>query len=160
MKKTQKGFTLVELLVVIAILAIFATVSVVGYTSFIEKANVSNAQTEAHQIKTAITSALIIPGEEYTIATITERREGTTSTENASSTADTDAIYTIKVTIKLEDNKYIVTNMPSEGIDLDADNVTSDFKGLKGTLKIENNNLVYVPDSKVANQIIVAVSTN
>ena len=33
---TKKGFTLVELLVVIAILAILATVSVVGYTSFIE----------------------------------------------------------------------------------------------------------------------------
>lgn len=38
---TKKGFTLVELLVVIAILAILATVSVVGYTSFIERANVS-----------------------------------------------------------------------------------------------------------------------
>ncbi len=40
-KKTKKGFTLVELLVVIAILAILATVSVVGYTSFIDKANQS-----------------------------------------------------------------------------------------------------------------------
>lgn len=37
---TKKGFTLVELLVVIAILAILATVSVVGYTSFIEGAAV------------------------------------------------------------------------------------------------------------------------
>ncbi len=43
-KKTKKGFTLVELLVVIAILAILATVSVVGYTSFIDKANLSNDQ--------------------------------------------------------------------------------------------------------------------
>ena len=44
MKQTKKGFTLVELLVVIAILAILATVSIVGYTSFIEKANLSNDQ--------------------------------------------------------------------------------------------------------------------
>ena len=45
MKQTKKGFTLVELLVVIAILAILATVSIVGYTSFIMKANLSNDQT-------------------------------------------------------------------------------------------------------------------
>lgn len=38
---TKKGFTLVELLVVIAILAILATVSVVGYSSFIERADIS-----------------------------------------------------------------------------------------------------------------------
>ena len=44
MKHSKKGFTLVELLVVIAILAILATVSVVGYTSFIAKANLSNDQ--------------------------------------------------------------------------------------------------------------------
>ena len=42
----KKGFTLVELLVVIAILAILASVSVVGYTAFIDKANESNARTE------------------------------------------------------------------------------------------------------------------
>lgn len=47
---TKKGFTLVELLVVIAILAILATVSVVGYTSFIERANVSNDQNIAAQL--------------------------------------------------------------------------------------------------------------
>ncbi len=49
-KKTKKGFTLVELLVVIAILAILATVSVVGYTSFIAKANLSNDQTTISMI--------------------------------------------------------------------------------------------------------------
>lgn len=56
---TRKGFTLVELLVVIAILAILATVSVVGYTSFIERADQSNADVEANQIKTIVTSALM-----------------------------------------------------------------------------------------------------
>lgn len=53
----QKGFTLVELLVVIAIIAILATVSVIGYTSFIEKANLSNAQTELAQVKDYIYAA-------------------------------------------------------------------------------------------------------
>ena len=51
MKNTRKGFTLVELLVVIAILAILATVSVVGYTSFINRANDSVAQQELTQIR-------------------------------------------------------------------------------------------------------------
>lgn len=51
MKNNKKrGFTLVELLVVIAILAILATVSVIGYTSFIERANVSNDQNIATQL--------------------------------------------------------------------------------------------------------------
>lgn len=46
----KKGFTLVELLVVIAILAILATVSVVGYTSFIERANVAVDEDLASQL--------------------------------------------------------------------------------------------------------------
>lgn len=51
MKNNKKrGFTLVELLVVIAILAILATVSVVGYTSFIERAAVSNDENLAAQL--------------------------------------------------------------------------------------------------------------
>lgn len=138
MKKTQKGFTLVELLVVIAILAILATVSVVGYTSFIDRAEESNAQTEAHQIKTAITSALVIPGDTYTIATV----NGTV------------------ITIKQVNGTYVVTNMPEGGIDLKGANVTSDFAGLKGKLKVESNSLVYVPDSGADHtQTILAVGS-
>ena len=52
MNNKRKGFTLVELLVVIAILAILATVSVVGYTAFITRANVSADETVATQINT------------------------------------------------------------------------------------------------------------
>lgn len=47
---TKKGFTLVELLVVIAILAILATVSVVGYTSFIEGASLQVDEDLATQL--------------------------------------------------------------------------------------------------------------
>ena len=64
-----KGFTLVELLVVIAILAILATVSVVGYTSFIDRANQSNSDTEAHQIESAIES-YTIAGQVYELGTV------------------------------------------------------------------------------------------
>lgn len=49
-KRIKKGFTLVELLVVIAILGILATVSVVGYSSFTQKAKQSVAQQELTQI--------------------------------------------------------------------------------------------------------------
>ncbi len=58
-KKTKKGFTLVELLVVIAILAILATVSVVGYTSFIAKANLSNDQSTIGMINRNLEAASI-----------------------------------------------------------------------------------------------------
>ena len=60
MKNTKKGFTLVELLVVIAILAILASVAVVGYSAFLDKANESAAKSEAHQIEMAIESALMV----------------------------------------------------------------------------------------------------
>ena len=51
MKRQQKkAFTLVELLVVIAILAILASVAVVGYTSFIKNAAVSNDQALVEQV--------------------------------------------------------------------------------------------------------------
>ena len=65
----KKGFTLVELLVVIAIIAILATVSVVGYTTFLAKANQSNADSEANQIQQAI-NAELMAGDDYVIGTV------------------------------------------------------------------------------------------
>ena len=65
MKHSKKGFTLVELLVVIAILAILATVSVVGYTSFIAKANLSNDQSAIAQANIALQAAAIPNGFQY-----------------------------------------------------------------------------------------------
>ena len=54
MKNNKKGFTLVELLVVIAIIAILATVAIIGYTSFIKKAELSADQQVATQMNTAL----------------------------------------------------------------------------------------------------------
>ena len=67
MKRTKKGFTLVELLVVIAILAILASVSVVGYTAFIDKAEESNANTLLAQVADYI-YAEEISKDPYTVA--------------------------------------------------------------------------------------------
>ena len=65
MRSKKKGFTLVELLVVIAILAILVTVSIIGYKTFIDRANRSNAENEARQIEQLIKSALILDDEVY-----------------------------------------------------------------------------------------------
>ena len=72
MKQTKKGFTLVELLVVIAILAILTTVSVVGYTSFIEKANRSVDEQAVAQMNMALLAADIPAGSITGIAQVQE----------------------------------------------------------------------------------------
>ncbi len=59
MKNSKKGFTLIEMLVVIAIIAILSTVLIVGYSSFIDDANKSNAEAEAHQVEILINGALM-----------------------------------------------------------------------------------------------------
>ena len=74
-KQNKKGFTLVELLVVIAILSILATVSVVGYSQFTEKAKKSNDETELHQIALIVESQLI-DGEETVVVPCTVNTEG------------------------------------------------------------------------------------
>ena len=53
-QNAKRGFTLVELLVVIAIIAILAAISVVGYTSFIKKAAISNDNSLANQLNRLI----------------------------------------------------------------------------------------------------------
>jgi prepilin-type N-terminal cleavage/methylation domain-containing protein len=53
-QRRQKGFTLVELLVVIAIIAILATVSIIGYTQFIKRANMSADQQAVTQMNTLL----------------------------------------------------------------------------------------------------------
>ena len=77
-----KGFTLVELLVVIAILAILATVSVVGYTAFIEDGKNSVALQELTQIKNAVVA------EDITNTTITLDSNGLKKGDALISSAD------------------------------------------------------------------------
>ncbi len=50
----EKGFTLVELLVVIVILGILAAVAAVAIMRFMSAGNVSAANEELHQVKTAV----------------------------------------------------------------------------------------------------------
>jgi type IV pilus assembly protein PilA len=56
MHRGEKGFTLIELLVVIAILGIIAAVVVLNIVGFFGRGKAEAANTEAHQITTAIVS--------------------------------------------------------------------------------------------------------
>ncbi len=66
--KQKRGFTLVEMLVVIAILAVLATVSVVGYTSFIERANLSKDTLLLSQCNTVLDICAVYEGRNLTMA--------------------------------------------------------------------------------------------
>jgi len=55
----EKGFTLIELLVVIGILAALAGVVTIGVTQFIGKGCTEAAQTELHNVQTAVAACMI-----------------------------------------------------------------------------------------------------
>ena len=54
----EKGFTLIELLVVIAILGVIAAVVALNVTGFFGRGTLQAANTELHQVQTAIVSAM------------------------------------------------------------------------------------------------------
>lgn len=65
-KKTG-GFTLVELIITIAILATLSSVAVVGYTSYVKKANDAAAQTFLEDMKKRVMMANVQVGNVDTI---------------------------------------------------------------------------------------------
>jgi prepilin-type N-terminal cleavage/methylation domain-containing protein len=54
----EKGFTLIELLVVVAILGVIAAVVALNVSGFFGRGTVQAANTELHQVQTAIISAM------------------------------------------------------------------------------------------------------
>ncbi|MBA7716178.1 hypothetical protein ES703_125243 [subsurface metagenome] len=56
--KGERGFTLIELLVVIAILGVLAAVMVPNVGKFIGSGTVEGANTEAHNVQTAVMAAM------------------------------------------------------------------------------------------------------
>ena len=55
----EKGFTLIELLVVIAILGVLAAVAVPNIGKFLGRGTVEAANTEAHNVQTAVMAAMV-----------------------------------------------------------------------------------------------------
>ena len=138
MKNAQKGFTLVELLVVIAILAILATVSVVGYTSFINRAEDSTIETELHQIETTINS-YAISKQDYVIATKTVGK--VTTKYYAVVDANGNVTICAEDTADDADDRWLdpLTNADLKGLDwTDFADVSEGF-----SLDKDTNNLVY-----------------
>lgn len=67
-RRQTKGFTLVELLVVIAILAVLTTVSVVTYTSFLERAKLFKDSVLLEQCNTVLGICAVYDGPNRTMA--------------------------------------------------------------------------------------------
>lgn len=146
MKNTKKGFTLVELLVVIAILAILATVSVVGYTSFIQKANDSNAATELHQVVTYLESELLVD-KSFDVVTTTKSGESTVNQYKYVITNNGTTLTVARYSWNATNSKWGTTaDEAGEGetIDLNAAlKAISDFSELNGTFSISNFEITY-----------------
>ena len=60
LQRGQGGFTLIELLVVVAILGVIAAVVILNVGGFIGAGTQESANTEAHQVQTAIISCMAV----------------------------------------------------------------------------------------------------
>ncbi|MBQ9748961.1 MAG: hypothetical protein IJV87_00085 [Clostridia bacterium] len=124
-------------MVVIAIIAILATVSVVGYTAFLSKANESNAMTEAAQVEEAI-KADLMAGNEFVIGTVT--------TEATTDAAATSTKYVVKYNADDEVYSVYANDEPvAANTDLTAAfNVNPDFAALNGKFVVAaDGNITY-----------------
>ncbi len=151
----KKGFTLVELLVVIAIIAILATVSVVGYTAFLNKANESNALTEAAQVEEAI-KANLMAGEDYVIGTVQSADAVAVDVTKTTYFVDADdnKVYTSVITCTAVDNAEtadvneeawsaaVVSENEYTGDLTAAFDANPDFEALKGTFEAKANGVI------------------
>ena len=85
----HEGFTLVELIIVIAILAILSSVAVVGYSSYVEKANKQADLTLAAEIENALMLAMYsdkLTDGDYVIIYV--NGQAVAGNENGATTAD------------------------------------------------------------------------
>lgn len=133
-KKIKNGFTLVELLVVIAILSILATVSVVGYTSFIEKSAISTDSQLVTQLNNFKTAYEIANSQNFTKDDISkmlkeaELNEITLQSEKYGYgiyyNTDSEKFELIKET-EVNESIHVMINYTSNGDDTDNPNIDS-----------------------------------
>ena len=143
----KKGFTLVELLVVIAIIAILATVSVVGYTAFIDKANQSNATTEASQVEEAI-EAELMAGNDFVIGTGDKNEDADEAEGMQYADAATKTTYYVSAADK-KIYKVVDTYSEDEGKWTAADAVAVD--AAEPTKDADDNALITIDDAFAVN---------
>jgi len=96
----QKGFTLIELLVVIAILGVIAAVVALNVSTFFGRGTVQAANTELHQVQTAIIS--LMADAESNVITLPAAANGWWAGGN-----DTSPYYVVNETLTYYASDYV-----------------------------------------------------
>ena len=93
--RSEKGFTLIELLVVVAILGVIAAVVILNIGSFIGSGTEESANTEAHQVQTAVIAYMTANGNTDYDGTIDTSSSTGTAAEYLLNPGTLQASYTI-----------------------------------------------------------------